>query len=75
MERLYEIIEDRHGRLSSKRVMGMIGGFVSLGMGAAKLIVSAPQASETLILGILTASFALLGAGMLEKRTTEDERR
>lgn len=66
--RALEIFEDRNKKYSAKRVWGGIGAGVALAMAASKIFIAAPNASETLILGVLTASFGLLGASMAEKR-------
>ena len=65
--RWIEILQDANGQLSSKRVVGILGAITAFIMALVKLWITAPAATETLILGILGGSFGLLGFSMMEK--------
>ncbi len=57
-----------NGNLSSKRVMGVIGAIICLGMFIAMFFTEAKQISDTLLMGMFGLCTALIGIGVFEKK-------
>jgi len=65
---MVEIFKDTNGKYSSKRVAGVSGVFVALVAVILKFFFPEPNVSDTLILGVLTASLGAISVGTFEKK-------
>jgi hypothetical protein len=63
-----QMFVDKNGKTSGKRVIGTIGALASLGMGYVQLLSSKDNDYTTMILGLFTASVALIAASIAEKK-------
>jgi len=62
------IFKDKYGKLSSKRILGTFGVFVGFFLALFPFVFETEYKPATsLILGIITASFAAMSAGVFEK--------
>ncbi len=71
--RIGEMFVDKNGKTSGKRVFGAIGVLASLGMGYVQLLSSKENDYTTMIIGLFTASVALIATSIAEKKNDNKE--